>query len=185
MRGIVGIFLLGVTAFGVYAGIGIKRLMNICYKFGGLKFKGFTDANDKPMFLPFNAKYLVIDVMMKIYNPSYLSATIEKYSIVASINNYNVSKLTNPEPVILNKSGWTILTLPIKVDLEKSKDLYNSPDFLKNLAAKNFSKIILTLSGTLTGGLLGFNVHDYKLNITMNFQDIMDSANAPDVPCGE
>lgn len=183
---IIGWSIFGIIAAGaIYVGVGVFKMMKVCFKFGGIKLNGFFDDNNNSTINPLGAKWFKADVTMKIYNPSYLKATISTYNLVVTINGNQVSVLQGDAPIVITPNGWGVITLTIPIDLKGGSSLFKG-NFLSLIASKKYDQININISGTVTA-TLGIS-YPIPLDITKTMQDIIDSASAPTdpnaPPCG-
>lgn len=165
----------------VYFGVGTYELANLCYKFLGFNFQSLTDSNGKQKLI--GAKWANCQIMIAIKNPSFMKISITGYSLSVAINGTHVSDITSSVPLEIANDSKAILTLPIKIDLGHTTfGLLSSNDIINALATGDYSKINITISGTLSATIAKIPVST-SINITKNLQDIKNSMNEPDTPC--
>lgn len=169
---IFGIVVAAAIGFGIYAAIGIKMLMRICFSMGKYKLRSW------------DFQFVNIDFELVLYNPSALEATLRNYDFNLYLNNKWVANIKSDVPVRIVAEGSTTLVLPVKLDYKKTFGLAGSKEILAAFSLKQYDKIFVTLKGNYTGVALKIPV---KLAVEEKWtlQSIVDEMSKPSVPCGK
>ena len=162
-----------VTALGltsIYAGIGVKKLMSICYNIVGYKLK-------------LDLEYLYLDLTMQLKNPSFLKVGIEGYNIDVYLNNKWVAKVAKKNHEEITSESATIINIPIKIKYQKLINTVGGKEIINAFSNKEFGKIFVILRGTFDGAVLKIPVHvpvDYKITL----EEVIKIMDAPEsAPC--
>lgn len=165
-----------VTAFGllgIYAGLGIRKLMSVGYKIIKFQIKRF------------NLDSISIDLTLKICNPSVLAVDITGYNIDVYLNNKPVSNIKSSTPATLIANGNSLITIPLTV-LYKTFGVVQSKEIINAFSTMQYSKIFINLQGTLDATILKIPAHvPIKYQITLQeIQKIMDDPTpSTSAPC--
>ena len=155
---------------GVYAGIGVNLLLQVCYSITKYRITGI------------DSKYIHIDFMMQVFNPSKLNVGITGYNIDVYLNDTKVSNLSSAKPKTLEGEKPSTLTLPIKIDYLNVFEKVKSQSVVNLFLNKKFDKIIFTFKGNFKGSLLKIPISkDIELKYTL--KEIQDIMNEPSTPC--
>ena len=154
---------------GIYAGIGVKKLMSICYNIVKYKYK-------------LDLEYLYLDLTLQLKNPSFLKVGIEGYDIDVYLNNKWVAKVAKINHEEIVAEGVSVIDIPIKIKYQKLINTVAGKEIINAFSSKNFDKIFVTLEGTFSGSVLKVLVNvpvDYKITLDEIIK-IMDApASAP------
>ena len=137
-----GILIVAIASFGIYAGLGVRALMAICYNMVKYQLKNITsDA-------------IYIDFTLKLSNPSFLSVDVNGYHLDVYLNNKFIANVTSADHATIASKGISTITIPLKVAYLKTFSAAVSRDLISNFANQRFEKIIVSLKGKLNGTVL-------------------------------
>jgi hypothetical protein len=166
--------------FGLfYTGIGVYTLIKqLCYKMSGISVAGFRKDDGTATSNPFGAKWLDLDLTIKIINPSYLTIFLNSYNFTVYINGFPVADINKNQIVSLLKGSAQVIHVLVSVDLKSGSALFKDGRFLAEFASKQYDQIILSISGTATASL--FNIpKKFNISTSMPMQSIIDEMEAP------
>lgn len=156
--------------FGIYATIGIRMLMNICYEIAKYKYKGI------------DIQYIYIDLQLRIFNPSILKVGLNGYNLNVYLNNKWLSDLTSYTPIIIKSEGISTITIPLKIDYLKTFGTIKSKEIINYFLTQQFDKIIITLKGKFSGTVLKIPV-SVPVDSSWTLQEIAKTMDNPSEPC--
>ena len=154
---------------GIYAGIGVKKLMSVCYNIVRYDFK-------------FDIQTLTMSMILQVKNPSYLGIDLYGYDLDVFLNNKKVAVLAAKKHIHLATGQFTQVNIPVKVKYTDAFGSVGSKELFNSFMLGQFDKIFVTLKGNFYGEILKVNANvpvDYKINLKQ-IADIMDS---PSDPC--
>ena len=154
---------------GIYAGIGVKKLMNICYNI--VKYD-----------LKFDIQYLTLGLTLQVKNPSFLAVDLYSYDLDVFLNNKKVASVASKKYINLMAGQFTQISIPIKVKYTDTFGIVGSKEIFNYFISQRFDKIFVTLKGAFEGKIMKISASvpvDYKITLK-EIADIMDS---PSDPC--
>lgn len=162
--------LTAVTFAGVWAGIGIKNLMNICWKITKYDFR-------------VDLEYIYVNLTIQIRNPSHLSVGINGYKLGVYLNNHWVADVSESKRENLTPGELITINVPVKVKFIKTFGAIKSRTVVNAFLRKEFDKIYVTLKGNLDGNILGIN-KGVSVDEKFTFAEILKIMNEPaSAPC--
>ena len=157
--------------FGIYAGVGIKKLMSICYSI--TKYK----------LVQIDLEYIYINFTLTLKNKSFLKVDIEGYNFDVYLNNKFVTALSSKKHEEIAGEGISVIDIPLKVAYLKTFKTVGGNEILNAFTEKKFDRIFVTLKGTFSGSVLKVPVNvpvDYKITL----EEIIKIMDAPaSAPC--
>lgn len=163
------IMVFGLGLVGIYAGIGIKKLMSICYNI--VKYDVKVDF-----------EYIWLTLTLQIKNPSYLKVDIDGYDLDVYLNNAWVANVATKKHTSLNPGGDDLIKIPIKIQYLKTFGAVKSRDIVNSFLRKEFDKIVVSLKGKFDGTILKVKAHvpvDYKISLLEIIKIMDEPASAP------
>lgn len=148
---------------GIYAGMGVRKLMSVGYNI--IKYKITKFALDS----------ISLDLTLKICNPSFMKVDISGYNIDIYLNNKPVSNIKSTTHASLIANGNSIIVIPVTV-LFKTFGVVGSKELVTAFGNREYDKIIISLRGTLDATILNIPAHvPIKYQITLaDIQKMMD-----------
>lgn len=157
---------------GLWAGIGIYALQQICYSV--VKY----NINS----IDFVSKKIDINFTVMIKNPSHLNVTIGGYDISVALNGTEVARLINDHEKIIEAKKTSILILPVKIDVLKTFNQVKSKEIIGYFATKDYEKIVISLNGKFNGKIIKLPI-SIKVNSQYTFAEIIKQMDEPSTPC--
>lgn len=160
-----------ISLFGVYAAMGARALMGICYNMVKYQLRNIT------------GEYIYIDFTLKINNPSFLAVDINGYKLDIYLNNKFIANLTSVAHKEIVGNGISTIVIPLKIAYLKTLGAVNSKELLNNFTNQRFDKIVVSLKGTFSGTVLKVPA-EVPVNSKWTLKEINEIMMAPeDVPC--
>lgn len=157
---------------GIYAGVNVRLLTKICFSVSGFKIKSL------------DSKYIYLDILLLVKNPSRLDVTVQGYEIDALLNGVPVSKIVDKNKKVLLGEEVTPLLVPIQIDHEKAFGQIKSKEILAYFLTNNWDKIIVSLDIKFKGEVLNIPIST-SVSLKYSLKEIKaimaDSKNQP--PC--
>ena len=157
---------------GLWAGIGIATLQQICYSVVKYEIRRIDIA----------ARTIEMAFTMMIKNPSKLSIGIEGYDIAVALNGVEIAKLVSEAPKTIEGEKATTLVLPVKIDLKKTFGQIKSQEIVGYFITKDFEKIVVSLKGKFNGRLLKIPIA-VKVDSKYTLAEIIKQMDSPSTPC--
>lgn len=162
----------GFIVGGIYAGVNVRLLTKICFSVSGFKIKSL------------DSKYIFLDILLLVKNPSRLDVTVQGYEIDALLNGVPVSKIVDKNKKVLLGEEVTPLLVPIQIDHEKAFGQIKSKEILAYFLTNNWDKIIVSLDIKFKGEVLNIPIST-SVSLKYSLKEIKaimaDSKNQP--PC--
>ena len=162
----------GFVIGGIYAGVNVRLLTKICFSVSGFKIKSL------------DSKYIYLDILLLVKNPSRLDVTVQGYEIDALLNGVPVSKIVDKNKKVLLGEEVTPLLVPIQIDHEKAFGQIKSKEILAYFLTNNWDKIIVSLDIKFKGEVLNIPIST-SVSLKYSLKEIKaimaDSKNQP--PC--
>lgn len=161
-----------IGAFGVYAAIGARALMSVCYNMVKYQVQNITgDA-------------IYINFTLKVNNPSFLAVDINGYKIDVFLNSKFIATVASTAHEEIVSKGVSTLIIPLKVAYMKAMGTVNGKELLNNFANQRFEKIVVSLKGTFKGTVLKVPV-GVPIDQKWTLKEINDIMMAPNTepPC--
>lgn len=149
------------------------KAMNYCYNYNIKKSK----VNS------ITSSMIDIDFAVDFKNNSDLEIKLQGYNFDILLNGVKVSQVSSTEPTSLKSNTFTTIIVPIKISITSllSKNLINLQT-AKDLISDR-SKIIITIKGMVSGGLLGLSVKNMPLEIPYSLAEMMAPTTTPTTKC--
>ncbi len=167
---IIGLSILAaLTAVGVYAGIGVKRLMNLCWNI--VKYE-----------LRFDLQYVYLNIAIQIKNPLDFDITLHGYDLDVFLNKKQIGKVASKAVKTIPGGGEITINVPAKSPIKKSFGEVGSTNILNLFLRKEFDKIVVSLDGTFTGEILKIKKKlpvEYQINLTEIIKIMDEPSSAP------
>jgi len=155
---------------GLYAGVGIYALTNICFNFKRFELTGIDKT------------FIGINFVLQIKNPSRINVHIDGYDIDVAINGTKVANIISANKKTLAGEKTNILVLPIKINYKETFGVLKSAELISLFAKKEYSKIYISLEGRFNGSLLKIPIRR-KINMKYTLAEIVKMASEPSEPC--
>ena len=168
---IIGIFaIFGVVGIGIYAGKVYKDIKNLCFELVKYEFKGFNGAN------------VLINFVLKIKNISIVKIKIVGYEFDIFINNIKIGSIKDTQEQIIKSEQYSMLNIPIEIDVIKSFGLVKSSEIL-NALKSDPSKIVVSLKGLLAAEVFKLKVKNIPIDYSITLKEILEIMKTPSTKC--
>lgn len=161
-----------IGAFGVYAAIGARALMSICYNM--VKFQVQNITGDS----------IYINFTLKLNNPSFLAVDINGYKLDVFLNGKFIASVASVAHEEIMSKGISTLVIPVRVAYLKTLGIVGGKELINNFANQRFDKIVVSLKGTFKGSVLKVPV-GVPVDQKWTLKEISDTMSAPSTepPC--
>lgn len=164
---IAGIFaVFGVIGLGVYAGKVYHDIKNISYELIKYQYKGIKEGK------------VFIDFILKIKNISIVRIKIVGYEFDIFLNDINVGKIKGNKEQVIKAEQYSLLNIPLAINLKETFGLVRSADILSSLAM-NPKSIIISLRGMFAGEVFKLKVKNIPIDYSITLQEIITLMNEP------
>ena len=179
-----------VLALSIVTAVEISDIEKICYRMGGYKLLGFTDAAGNRMAFAdlidalLNKKQIFVDmeIYIKIHDPLKVDVDINGYNFNVSVNDIKVANIKTKQKQKITGGGNTTLTIPVKIDLQYVNKVLNNDSILTYFAYQQWDKIKIGIDGSINGGIIGIFVNK-KISTSMTLADLQKEMKTPSAPC--
>lgn len=156
---------------GTYAAITAYWLGKISCKFDWIKI------------LSIDPKFISLEIILQVKNPSAVSIKIEGYDLGVSLDGFKVAQIKSKEVKVLKAGEVSYLSIPVKINHQEVFGAVKSGEFLANILLKSFDKINVSLEGRLLAEVLKVPVSTkVKLNYTVaEILKMKEESKAPSV----
>lgn len=163
------VFVTALGLVGIYAGIGVKKLMSICYNIVKYEYK-------------LDLEYLYLDLTLQLKNPSFLKVGIDGYDLDVYLNNKWVAKVAKIKHEEIASEGISFIAIPIKIKYIKLINTIGGKEIINAFSNKEFHKIVIIVRGKLYGEVLKIPVNvpvDYKITLAEIIKIMDEPESAP------
>ena len=158
------------AAIGIYAAVGARAMMNICYRIVKYRVTNIT------------SKFVYMDIVVAINNPSHFNLRINDYRIDVYLNGKKIVGVGDGQRRIIKAEGASAIPIPLEIDYWKSLGIVGGQELISNLSAGRFEKIIVSLKGEISGEVAKIPVN-VPIDQSWSLAQIEKIMREPSTPC--